>query len=88
LIANEANTGDIKIRATIPINVPTNENKMPTPKALSACPLSASGLPSKQVATEEGVPGILSKIAEIKPPDIPPIYKPIIVPMPSVVVRL
>ena len=28
--------------------------------------------PSKQVATEEGVPGIFNRIAEIKPPEIPP----------------
>jgi len=30
------------------------------------------GPPSNTVATEEGVPGIFNKIAEINPPDVPP----------------
>ena len=50
---------------------------MPTPIALPASPRLAIGAPSKQVATEEGVPGMLIKIAEIRPPDTPPTYKPI-----------
>ena len=36
--------------------------------------LAAIGAPSKVVASEEGVPGILSRIAEINPPEIPPMY--------------
>jgi hypothetical protein len=35
------------------------------------------GPPSKTVATDAGVPGIFKRIAEIKPPEMPPIYNPI-----------
>ena len=48
---------------------------MPAPKALAACPLAAMGAPSKQVATELGVPGILIRMAEIRPPEIAPMYR-------------
>ena len=41
------------------------------------------GEPSKVVATEEGVPGIFSRMAEIRPPEVPPTYSPISMPMPS-----
>jgi hypothetical protein len=44
---------------------------------LPASPLSAIGPPSSTVAIEDGVPGILSNMADIRPPDIPPMYKPI-----------
>jgi hypothetical protein len=53
--------------------VPRKLNRMPVPSALPAWPRSAMGAPSKRVATDEGVPGILIRIAEIKPPEIPPI---------------
>jgi len=55
---------------------PTKEVRIPTPNALPASPLSAMGPPSNTVAIEEAVPGILSRIAEINPPEIPPIYRP------------
>ena len=55
---------------------PTKEVKMPMPMALPASPLSAIGPPSNTVAMEEGVPGIFSRMAEIRPPDMPPRYKP------------
>jgi len=45
---------------------------MPMPKALPPSPFSAIGPPSKVVATEEGVPGIFNKIAEIRTPEVPP----------------
>ena len=55
--------------------VPKKENTTPVPNALPASPLSAMGFPSKQVATEEGVPGMLSRMAEIRPPEMPPMYR-------------
>lgn len=75
LIVMLARGGAIKIIAAIPRTVPINEKTTPTPSALPPSPLSANGRPSKQVAIEEGVPGIFNKIADTKPPDIPPIYK-------------
>ena len=53
------------------------------PRALPASPLLAMGLPSKQVATEEGVPGMFSRMAEIRPPEMPPMYRAISMEMPS-----
>ena len=52
--------------------------------ALPASPRAAIGCPSKQVATDAGVPGILSRIAEIRPPDVPPIYRASSSEMPSI----
>ena len=46
----------------------------PTPSALTPCPFCVIGHPSKQVATDDGVPGIPVRIAEINPPEMPPIY--------------
>jgi hypothetical protein len=51
-----------------------NENTIPTPSALAASPRSLKGCPSKVVATELPVPGIFNKIADISPPDVPPMY--------------
>src|SRR5699024_9678885 len=45
--------------------------------ALLAYPFCDIGYPSNVVAIEEGVPGIFISVAEINPPDIPPIYNPI-----------
>ena len=56
---------------------PMAEYKIPAPSAFPASPLSAIGPPSNTVAMEEGVPGIFNKIAEINPPEIPPMYSPI-----------
>ena len=58
------------------------EKKIPTPSAFPASPRAARGCPSKQVATEEGVPGIRSNIAETSPPEIPPMYNPMSSAMP------
>ena len=69
--------GARKISAKTLSKPPQNENTMPIPNAFPASPRLAIGDPSKQVATEEGVPGILIKIAEIRPPETPPTYKPI-----------
>ena len=83
-MARLANNGDITISKSTPTTVPMNENTTPTPNALAACPFSAKGRPSKQVATEDGVPGIFNSIAEIKPPEIPPIYNAINIEIPCV----
>ena len=63
----------MNINAAILNSVPANEKKIPTPKAFIASPFKVKGYPSKHVATDEGVPGIWSRIAEISPPDTPPI---------------
>ena len=80
--ATLASCGAIKIKATIEITVPRKEYKIPTPNAFPACPCSAIGAPSNVVATEDGVPGILRRIAEIKPPDVPPTYSAISIAIP------
>ena len=54
--------------------VPKKEKTIPTPKAFPANPFLANGCPSRQVAMDAGVPGMFSRIAEISPPEIPPIY--------------
>src|SRR5690625_2891277 len=84
LIVSFASWGATKIKAAILNIVPMAENTIPTPIAFPASPFKAIGLPSKQVAIEEGVPGILSKIAEINPPEIPPIYKATNIEIPAV----
>jgi hypothetical protein len=60
-----------------------NEKMIPVLRALYACPFSAIGCPSKVVAIDAGVPGILSKIAEISPPETEPTYKAIRIDIPS-----
>ena len=72
LMANFAISGARNISRTVEKMVPMKLNTTPTPSALAACPLATSGWPSKQVATEEGVPGMRSRIAEIRPPEIAP----------------
>ena len=58
------------------IRPPTKEVRIPTPRALPASPLSAMGPPSNTVAMEDAVPGIFSRMAEIRPPEMPPRYRP------------
>ena len=66
----------MNIRARMPITEPMKLYRMPTPSALPASPFSAMGPPSKTVEMEDGVPGIFSKMAEIRPPEMPPMYRP------------
>ena len=75
LIATRAIWGAINISMTVENIVPRKLNTTPKPSALAACPFLAIGWPSKQVATEEGVPGMCSRMAEIRPPEIAPINK-------------
>ena len=70
--AKFAITGETNTSTRMPKMVPRKENTVPTPSALYACPFFAIGLPSKQVATEAGVPGMLMRIAAIRPPDTAP----------------
>ena len=78
----------MNIKASMPRIEPMNEYRMPTPNARPASPFSAIGPPSKTVEIEDGVPGILRRIAEIKPPEIPPMYKPTRRAIPLVASRL
>ena len=65
-------TGARNMRMTTETKVPMREENMAIPRALPAWPFLAMGLPSKVVATEEGVPGMFSRMAEISPPEMPP----------------
>ena len=71
-MANLAISGARNMSSTVEKMVPRKLNTTPTPSALAAWPLATSGWPSKQVATEEGVPGMRSRMAEIRPPEIAP----------------
>ena len=70
--AKSAMMGEMNTSTRMPNTVPRKENTVPTPSALYAWPFLARGLPSKQVATEAGVPGMLMRIAAIRPPDTAP----------------
>ena len=52
--------------------VPRKDDKMPMPSAREDLPARAMGYPSKQVATDAGVPGMPIRIALTKPPEMPP----------------
>ncbi|MCY1543773.1 hypothetical protein D9M68_796040 [compost metagenome] len=67
-----ASQGAMENNAAMLSRVPMKENTMPMPRALMPSPLSIIGPPSKVVAMEAGVPGIFSRIAEIKPPEVAP----------------
>ncbi len=67
----------MNINAMIDTPPPKNEKTIPRPRAFPACPFSAIGWPSKVVAIDAAVPGIFIKIADIRPPENPPIYTPI-----------
>ena len=67
-----ASNGLMNINASIPRIEPMNEYRIPTPNARPASPFSAIGPPSNTVEIDEGVPGIFRSIAEMSPPDIPP----------------
>ena len=58
------------ITPTIP---PTNDDIQLIDIAKSPLPLLAIGYPSNVVATAEGVPGVLIKIADHEPPKMAPV---------------
>ena len=71
--ATSASKGAQNVRIMKEKMEPIAENTMPSPSAFIASPFFAIGCPSKQVAIDDAVPGIFRRIAEIKPPEIPPI---------------
>ena len=75
--AMRAKKGASRISASQPIMQPTRLLVMPTPRALPASPFWARGKPSNVVAMEAGVPGMPSRMAVTRPPEMPPIYTPI-----------
>ncbi len=70
--AMSAKDGAQKVRMMKEKMEPRAENTIPKPRAFIASPFFAMGWPSKVVAMEEAVPGMFSRIAEIRPPEIPP----------------
>jgi hypothetical protein len=59
----------MKITPTIP---PKKDEKSPRLSARPDFPCLLMGCASKQVVIEEGVPGMLSNVAEMNPPETPP----------------
>lgn len=76
--ANLAMVGAMRIRQNMLSSPPMKEKTMPVPRALPASPRMAMGWPSKVVPKEAAVPGMFSKMALIRPPDTPPIIRPMI----------
>ena len=72
LMASLARGGVKKNRASREISPPIRDTVMPILSALSPSPLAAMGWPSKPVVMEDGVPGILIRMAGTRPPLIPP----------------
>ena len=64
--------GPRKDRMTAPNTPPTKDEMIAALRAVLDCPFCAIGYPSKQVAMEDGVPGMPSRTAEIRPPEQPP----------------
>ena len=71
--AKSASGGARNTRTILPMTPPTRDAKMPVARALPASPRRVMGVPSKQVAMEDGVPGMFSNIADKSPPEIPPV---------------
>jgi hypothetical protein len=69
-----ASGGAKRARHITPIIPPTNEDIQLIDIARSPSPFFANGYPSNVVATAEGVPGVLIKIADHDPPKIAPVY--------------
>ncbi len=70
--ATFASEGAMNINAAIDRIVPMKEKTMAMPSAFAPSPFSIIGPPSKVVAIDDGVPGILRRMAAIKPPDVAP----------------
>ena len=68
-----AKGGANKARQITPTVPPTKEDMQLIDIARSPLPFFAIGYPSKVVATAEGVPGVLIKIADQDPPKIAPV---------------
>ena len=72
LMAQAASTGVNRASTTREIMPPMKEEVMPIFRARSPCPFRAIGCPSKVVHTDEGVPGMLMRMAGTRPPEMPP----------------
>ena len=72
LMAQAASTGVNRASTTREIMPPMKEEVMPTFRARSPWPFRAIGCPSKVVHTDEGVPGMLMRMAGTRPPEMPP----------------
>ena len=75
-MAQPASTGVNTARTTREIMPPMKEEVMPIFIARSDSPRLAMGEPSKVVHREEGVPGMLIRMAGTRPPEMPPTYSP------------
>ena len=69
-----ASGGAKRARHITPIIPPTNEDMQLIDIAKSPSPFFANGYPSNVVATAEGVPGVLIRIADHDPPKIAPVF--------------
>ena len=65
--AKPARTGAAKTRTSTPKNPPSAEDRVAYPIARPASPLRAIRYPSNPVAMAEGVPGMLTRMAEMEP---------------------
>ena len=63
-----ASGGAARTSTTVESTVPKKEAQIPSDSALPGSPARAIGKASKVVATAEGVPGMPSNAAEIRPP--------------------
>ena len=72
LKAKALRTGVKRARQAKEIMPPIKLERIPIFRARSLSPRFAIGKPSKVVVIEDGVPGILIKIAGTRPPEIPP----------------
>jgi hypothetical protein len=72
-MATLARRGETTTSTATPSSVPRKEKTIPAPRAFPASPFFAMGLPSKHVATEDGVPGMFRRMADMSPPEMPPI---------------
>src|SRR2546427_10383116 len=72
--AKPATTGDRNVIMITAIRAPMKEEVNAAVSALPARPCRASGWPAKVVATDQGSPGILTRIDVIAPPTGGPRY--------------
>src|SRR6056297_4019588 len=73
LSAKDASHPAKTISARFDIKSAVQEAQSAMPSARPASPRSAIGWPSRMVAEEAGVPGVLIRIAGIEPPKMPPL---------------
>ena len=72
LMAQPARMGVKRASTTREIMPPMKEEVTPIFRARSPSPRKAIGCPSKVVHTDDGVPGMLMRMAGTRPPEMPP----------------